>query len=315
MNLDGICAMTLDQVCDGSGTSTTVSYAIAKTDIVQGSTATQVKIGPFWTSTSTVLSGLLPTLTVTLPNTNTPIAATGAIGGNTNSEGKTTYTFSGTETATLGTITLTGYVAGSMEWSRDYQVGVDELTNIVNLVTSGGVIVSTAPLGSVYCGRSDVENIYGVSNIIQWSLLSTNDPTSDAGIAEIANRIAAEIQTQTAEIDDHLREGGYELPLSINESTLSLVRLCATMVGVALYENRGTIDYNHETGKVEHRYQFKKDWAIKRLDEIRSGKVRWDAARVSGANTGPQAQQTHHRKPRYGQDNLGNYGISGGNNY
>ena len=89
----------------------------------------------------------------------------------------------------------------------------------------------------------------------------------------------------------------------------------ATLVGVALYENRGTIDYNHETGKVEHRYQFKKDWANKRLDEIRSGKIRWDATRNAGASTGPIAQRSEHRQTRYGQDNLGNYGISGGNNY
>ncbi len=148
-----------------------------------------------------------------------------------------------------------------------------------------------------------------------WALLSTNDPNSDAGLAEIANRIQLEIQTQTAEIDDHLREGGYILPLVVNESTISVVRLCATLVGVALYENRGTIDYNHETGRVEHRYQFKKDWANKRLDEIRSGKIRWDAQRPAGSSTAPMAQQTPRRRYGQQQDGLGNYGISGGNNY
>ena len=104
------------------------------------------------------------------------------------------------------------------------------------------------------------------------------------------------------------------VPLVVNESTYSVVRLCATLVGVALYENRGTIDYNHETGRVEHRYQFKKDWANKRLDEIRAGKVRWDANRPAGSSTGPMAQVT---RRRYGeqQDGLGNYGISGGNNF
>ena len=82
---------------------------------------------------------------------------------------------------------------------------------------------------------------------------------------------------------------------------------------MAVYESRGTIDYNHETRKTEHRYQFKKDWAIQRLDEIRSGKIRWDAQRPEGSSTAPIVQQTPRR---YGQqDGLGNYGISGGNNY
>jgi hypothetical protein len=171
------------------------------------------------------------------------------------------------------------------------------------------------PTVGTYATRSDVENIFGIPNVATWALLSTNDPSSDAGLAEIANRIQLEIQTQTAEIDDHLREGGYTLPLVVNESGLSLVRLCATLVGVALYENRGTIDYNHETGRVEHRYQFKKDWANKRLDEIRSGKIRWDAERPAGASTGPMAQQTPRRRYGQQQDGLGNYGISGGNNY
>ena len=128
------------------------------------------------------------------------------------------------------------------------------------------------PTVGTYATRSDVENIFGIPNVATWALLSTNDPNSTAGLAEVAARIALEIQVQTAEIDDHLREGGFTLPLVVNESTISVVRLCATLVGVALYENRGTIDYNHETGRVEHRYQFKKDWANKRLDEIRSGK-------------------------------------------
>jgi hypothetical protein len=173
----------------------------------------------------------------------------------------------------------------------------------------------TAPPAGAYCQRSDVENIFGIPNVATWALLSTNDPNSTAGLAEVAARIALEIQVQTAEIDDHLREGGFTLPLVVNESTISVVRLCATLVGVALYENRGTIDYNHETGRVEHRYQFKKDWANKRLDEIRSGKIRWDAERPAGASTGPMAQQTPRRRYGQQQDGLGNYGISGGNNY
>ena len=104
------------------------------------------------------------------------------------------------------------------------------------------------------------------------------------------------------------------MPLAINESVVSVTRLCATLVGVALYENRGTIDYNHETGKVEHLYQFKKDWALKRLDEIRSGKIRWDADRPAGSSNGPIAQQTP-RRQGYGTQNDSSYGIGRGGNY
>ena len=220
----------------------------------------------------------------------------------------------GAALATWTAAALSGTLAAGSPGAL-WQEQASELSAIAAAITQGGnVIVSPPPIGS-YCIRADVENVFGVSNVASWALLSTNDPNSAAGLAEIANRIQLEIQTQTAEIDDHLREGGYTLPLVVNESTISVVRLCATLVGVALYENRGTIDYNHETGRVEHRYQFKKDWANKRLDEIRSGKIRWDAQRPAGSSTAPMAQQTPRRRYGQQQDGLGNYGISGGNNY
>ena len=59
-----------------------------------------------------------------------------------------------------------------------------------------------------------------------WGLISTNDPNSEEGLQEIADRIQLAIQIQTAEINDHLRGGGYTLPLVVNESALSVVHLC-----------------------------------------------------------------------------------------
>ena len=124
-------------------TNNVTTYSLAKTDVVQNSQP-QKWIGPFWTSAGVVLSGLAPTLTVTLPGTTTPIPATGTIGngGVTNSEGKVPYTFSATETATLGELTMTGYVSGSLEWSANYQIGI--INGGISITTETEVIQSNS---------------------------------------------------------------------------------------------------------------------------------------------------------------------------
>jgi len=107
------------------GGVTNIVYNLPLVDIVQQTTP-QIVIGPFWSNSAPYgpLTSGTPTLTIRLPQSNGPIAASGATG-TLGADGKTTYTFAGSETAMPGQISLAGVVGStSFEWSENYQVGV-----------------------------------------------------------------------------------------------------------------------------------------------------------------------------------------------
>ena len=73
--------------------------------------------------------------------------------------------------------------------------------------------------------RSDVEDIFGVVNVARWADL---DNDQDATL-KIANRINRAIVWATAEMEDRLRNGPYQLPLTGTSATV--VDLCASWPG------------------------------------------------------------------------------------
>ena len=106
----------------GSGTSTSVSYAIAKTDIVQGSTPKEI-IGPFWTSAGVPITSGTPLAANFQLNTGGTITTPAGTFTSLTADAKCTYTFTAAETATLGQISLSGVVGASLEWSGLFEVG------------------------------------------------------------------------------------------------------------------------------------------------------------------------------------------------
>ena len=130
---------------------TSVSYAIAKTDIVQGSTPKEI-IGPFWTYAGVPITSGTPLAANFQLNTGGTITTPAGTFTALTADAKCTYTFMAAETSTLGQISLSGTIGASMEWSRVFQVGTDELTSIVDRISMGGPIDSG---GTLYVNAGD----------------------------------------------------------------------------------------------------------------------------------------------------------------
>jgi phage gp36-like protein len=140
---------------------------------------------------------------------------------------------------------------------------------------------------SRYCGRSDIEDRFGVTNVSKWA-----DLDDDEDATKIANRIDRAIEAASDDIDDYLRGGPYRIPL---EDANGLVprpvrRIAAILAGVWLYEARGTVDYDATNEKVAHGLQFARDEAMKRLRRLKLMVDRINAVRV-GSST-PEAIET-----------------------
>ena len=170
-------------------------------------------------------------------------------------------------------------------------------------------VLSPQVPSNVYCNpTTDIDDIFGKPNVDKWALLSQLDPTSVAGLAEIAARRQTAIQYATAYIEDRLRDGPYALPLLTADGFVPrlIVQLVATYAGVWLYENRGTIDCNVESGQPEHRYSYKVKWVEKTLDQIVGRKIKL-AIVASGSGRGtnaPFVTRTPNARGQWGSDEI-----------
>lgn len=91
-------------------------------------------------------------------------------------------------------------------------------------------------MSTIYCVRADLEEKFGEDNIAKWAdLQSTGD--EDA----IEARIDKAIVVATAQVDDALRGGPVDVPLTGTPPT-SIVDHTATLAAVWLYTNRGSAD-------------------------------------------------------------------------
>lgn len=116
-----------------------------------------------------------------------------------------------------------------------------------------------------YCTQSDIETIFGVTEIRTWADLENN------GIVSlIIARIAASIVWAQDEVDDRLRRGPHEIPFT-EPPPGKITSICAALAGVWLYKSRGVMDYNPDTGAAMHRHHWTEKDAYKSLREIRAG--------------------------------------------
>jgi hypothetical protein len=146
----------------------------------------------------------------------------------------------------------------------------------VTAIDTDGTIISYSFEGTFYCSRSDVNDIFGATNVTTWG-----DLDNDADDDKITTRIARAISWATTEINDRLRGGPYEIPLP--ESTSStIVDLCASLAGVWLYRSRGIDD---EAGGND-KYSWQWDRVETTLSEIRAGKRKLDATPSTSTGSG-----------------------------
>jgi len=128
-------------------------------------------------------------------------------------------------------------------------------------------------MSSTYCTRSDVEAQFGVKNVERWAKLEDGYTAS-----QITSRINAAIDAVSENIDDMLRAGAFEIPVtdSSGATPASIKEICAVMAGVWLYESRGVDDVD-QAGNPRHKLQFLAERAERRLEQI--------TARVRKINT------------------------------
>lgn len=127
-----------------------------------------------------------------------------------------------------------------------------------------------------YCVRSDVERLYGMTNVSKWA-----DLDNDQDAAKITARITAMITSADEEIDSRLRGGRYEVPIIGMGDTGSVPRtildLSALKAGLLLYEDRGATDYDPNTGQPAHRYAFQAKTFERVIRDITIGRRLLDA--------------------------------------
>ena len=94
-----------------------------------------------------------------------------------------------------------------------------------------------------YISKSDVETVFGISNVATWSNLDN----TQAGANE--DRIDAAIAYAEAAINDWLRGGRYAVPITGTSVAVPrvVVDWAAKYAGVWLYQSRGQLDTD-ETG-------------------------------------------------------------------
>ena len=127
---------------------------------------------------------------------------------------------------------------------------------------SGAVIDA----GGSYAGRNDIEQIYGVENILKWA-----DLDNDADATKIADRVLWALELSHSRLNDLLRGGPYAIPFTTGTLVHTVVNLQAMLAGVIFYEARGVVDFNAETGVAQHRLHFQKAQVEKDLKIIMAG--------------------------------------------
>jgi phage gp36-like protein len=102
-------------------------------------------------------------------------------------------------------------------------------------------------MSTTYAAQSDIEDIFGITNVAVWSQL---DPTQPPGAAD-TDRIQTALNYASAKIISFFfNQGNYATPLvPLNNDVLLVTRWAATLAGVWLYQSRGLRDDTPEGNK------------------------------------------------------------------
>ena len=152
-------------------------------------------------------------------------------------------------------------------------------------VTLGGG--TTALPSNLLCSRSDIENIFGIPNIIKWALLSANDPASSAGQAEITNRINWAISVSSTDFRNAMRQGGYVLPLNGADGVIWQTNITAIRAGLYLYMHLRPTQRGEDGRPTPDRYDGLFTYCEQQLDFVRSRKIKLDGTQFGSGVNGP----------------------------
>jgi phage gp36-like protein len=119
-----------------------------------------------------------------------------------------------------------------------------------------------------YITQSNIEDVFGVNNIVRWSNVDNDNETVDA------TRIARSILIADDFIDDHFRNSQYKVPFTTVPR--KIVDWAAKWAGIWLYESRGLADDNEEGNKL----QKMKEKTEQEISECLAGMIKLNAVRV-----------------------------------
>ena len=121
--------------------------------------------------------------------------------------------------------------------------------------------------GVYYANRSDIELLYGTSNVTKWADVDNNGVLDD-----ITNRICWALQNATADIDSRLLGGPYKIKFA-TPYPIIIITLCARLAGIMLYDSRGITDFSEE-GLPKHQLFYHKEMVNTTMNGILSRKIR-----------------------------------------
>lgn len=133
--------------------------------------------------------------------------------------------------------------------------------------------------GVTYSADSDVEAIYGSTNVDKWADLNNNE---DAG--EITARKLWAREQAYARVNARLLHGPYEIPFDSPAPTL-VVRMEAALAGVYLYQSRGVTDFDADGRAVDQLAHERKQFDVD-VRDILTRRLRLDV--TENAVTHPQ---------------------------
>ena len=187
-------------------------------------------------------------------------------------------------------------------------MAADYTYNILSPFMAPGTVT---PATGAYISRSDIEQIFGVPNIIKWAILSGADPTQSTGQTEITARVNWSIGAAEAMFHNAMREGMYILPLTGPDAVQWAKLVCATLAGNLLYQHLKPTQRGEDGRPIPDRYDGMFTWAETQLNQARAHKIKLDAPTFG---KGIDAPEVTHSRPRgaYGPGQRGYGQVYGG---
>jgi len=133
-----------------------------------------------------------------------------------------------------------------------------------------------------YIGTTDINNIFGASNVAKWSSLDNWDETD----APDSSRITESITFAEDYFDDRLRDSRYATPLT-GTIPSTVKRVCAIYAGLWLYDSRAGDDIDIDTNRPIDKYLRHRRWAERMIDKILRNEVRIDSPEETTEPTAP----------------------------
>lgn len=120
-----------------------------------------------------------------------------------------------------------------------------------------------------YATQADIEAVFGPKNVEKWA-----DLDHSGSEAAITARITAALAYAEGYIDDRLRGGPFEIPITASVP-VTITDCTAKVAGLWLYESRGAVDFNPASeGDPEDRFSFMRKQIDHWLKLVKRGAIR-----------------------------------------